>query len=213
MKQLIVFMIVNIVSCKAQDSPYGLRNENNEVLKVFLTQQSTFSYVDRNFFNKNFSKHFSSSFKTNKRFYKNADSICRVSSDTTKLKFYCSLADSFKTHSLLLKDEDLDFLIRKYDKEKEAFMLNLDSLLFDTTLRQHSDNYYKKIDYNKYDGIPAINEFPSIRIYNLYFNESKNIAIVVYSIVSERINSTTLLYYLLEKKDGIWWKPLGSLKL
>jgi hypothetical protein len=214
MKQVFILIIsLSIISCKAQDVIIELNNEEQEVLKIFLMQQDLNSYVDNHFFNKNLVKRFNGNYRRHRKFYKNADSICKFSLDTTKLKFYCSLADSFKAHSFLLDDNNLNFLINKYDTEKGKYELNLDKLLSKTTLRKHSGKYYKKITYNKYDGIPNLNEFPSIRINNLYFNEEKDVAIVAYSIVSERINSATSGFYMLEKRDNIWWKPIGSIKL
>lgn len=104
-------------------------------------------------------------------------------------------------------------MVNKYDKKEERNVININSLISETSIHKHSNEYYNKLDYNRYDGIPDLNEFPSIRVNNIYFSEKKNVAIVAYSLVSERINSITSGFYLMEKKDNIWWKPLGNLKL
>jgi len=170
-------------------------------------------YLDKHFFRKNLIKSFKSDYLRNKKFYGVADSICNKSTDSTKLKFYCPLADSFKLYDNLLINSDLNFLTNKYDKKEERNVININVLISETSIQKHSNEYYNKLDYNRYDGIPDLNEFPSIRINNIYFNEKKNVAIIAYSLVSERINSITSEFYLMEKKDNIWWKPLGNLKL
>lgn len=208
-----IALCIYFISCNAQEKTITLNNDQTEVLKVFLKQQEQYSYVDCHFFNKNLIKKFSRDYLYNREFFRISDSVCSSSADKTKLRFYCPLADSFKVFDKLLTEEDLKFLVKKYNYKKQKFIMNIDSLINNSSLRKHSKDYYAKIKYEKYDGIPELNEFPSIRINNLYFNKKNNVPIVVYSLVYNRVNSVISSFYILEKKNNIWWKPIGNLKI
>lgn len=213
MKQIIIITLSLIFfSCKSQDLSQNMSNEQEEVLKVFLNQQDLYSYVDKHFFNKNHIKRFIGDYKNNRRHYRNSDSICQTSIDTLKLKFYCPLADALKKFDILLTDSDMEFLLNKYDYEKEKFVMNLKNVILGTTLLRHTDDYYNRIEYDKYGGIPSLIEFPSIHIENLYFDSAKTTAIIAYSKVTGRYNQTKTLFYILQKKNGVWWKPIGHLQ-
>ena len=210
----IIFLIIylTIISCNAQNLSIELDKEEKEVLNVFLQNQKR-GFLDKHYFKKNLIKKFKGDYLRNIKLYNVADSVCNKSSDISKLKFYCPLADSFKTFVNLLSKNDLNFLVSKYDRNEKRNIINIDALIKGTKILKHSDEYYRKIDYSRYDGIPDLNEFPSIRVNNIYFNENQNIAIISYSIVSTQINSVISGFYLMEKKDNIWWKPIGNLKI
>lgn len=208
----IYFLFFSFLSCNAQKEVIKFSYEQNEVLKTFLRQQKLYTYVDKHFFNRNRIRRFVGDYKNNRRLYRVSDSVCKTSSDTIKLKFYCPISDSFKKNANLFTDNELNIMLKKYNIDNKKVLLELDTLISNTTLKEHSLEYYNQIDYSKFDGIPNLNEFPSIRIDNIYFNETKSAAVIAYTLVYERINSSSSGFYLLEKKDNIWWKPLGNLK-
>lgn len=203
---------ISIISCHTQNLSIELDGEQKKVLNIFLQNQKR-GFLDKHYFKKNLIKKFKADYLRSTKLYNVADSICSESSDSKKLKFYCPIADSFKIYDSLLTNNDLNFLIGKYDRNEERNVFNIDVLIKGTNILKHSDEYYRKIDYDRYDGVPDLNEFPSIRINNIYFNENHNIAIISYSLVSEQINSITSGFYLMEKKDNISWKPIGNLKI
>ncbi len=172
------------------------------------------SYIDKHVFNKNRINLFNGKYIQHKKHFSTYDSICRNDRDTTRLKFYCPLADGFKMYDDILTQKDLDFLLTKYGKEEkqDMILLEMDSILPKTVLKEHSKEYYDKIDYENYKEAASLNEFPSVQIDNIYFNENKQVAIIAYTLLVPT-NETVSNFYILKKIDRIWWKPIGTFKL
>ena len=214
MKNLIlIFVFLSFVSCKSQKETFKFSEEHYEILEVFLSQQNTFSFLDRHFFNKNDIIQFCGDYRKSKKIFSKADSICKYSKEIEKRKFYCPLADSFKIYDGLLSQKDLIFMQEKYRLKKEKKTVEIDSLIETIGLSAHSTNYYKEINYEDYRSFTELEEYPSIQLNNIYFNEDRNVVVISYSIVSEGIKPISSRFYLLEKRDNLWWKPLGNLKL
>jgi len=182
------------------------------VLNKFFYQMDLHSFVDKHFFDKNLIQLFNGKYNHHLRMFKNSDSICKNSKDTLKRKISCPIADVFKVYDTTLNEKDLLFLSEKYNIKGKRRLINLDSVILETTLRKHSKQYYDNIEYDKYSSISNLNEFPSIRIENLYYNKERDVAIVAYSIVSTTTQISTN-FYILKKMDGIWWKPLGAFRI
>jgi len=208
----LVFLIT-VLSCKSQNtSTSNLDSVDLEVIELFLGQMGPEYYADKHLFYRNRIDLFSGKYRYHQQFYINADSICKNDKDTLRLKFYCPLADTFKKFDGLLNEEDLSFLRDKYDLKKEKIKISLDSMWQNVFVLKHSDDYYSQVNYNEYRGIPDINEFPSIQIENLYYNERRDVAIIAYAIVegpSQGVNS----FFLFKKIRNIWWKPIGAFKI
>lgn len=201
--------------CKAQKINTKLSSEEYEVLSVFLKAQNIRGYVNKFFLNKNEITMFTGRYDYNKKFYDAADSICKTSLDTTKLKFYCPLADKFKIYNHLLTEEDFIYMVSKYDKIGNQLTLDFKRLKLGRFLKEHSDKFYNQFINDLNDSIMIDNEeFPSIQINNLYFNKEKDVAIVSYMVVHKpKPNySSTSGFYILKRLNNIWWKPLGNLK-
>lgn len=187
-------------------------NTNSEVLSVFLLNMQPQLYLDKNFSGKNFIKYFNSKYRKHLSIFRKADSICNNSKEINKTRISCPLADSFKVYNTILSEKDLIYLSKFYKKDTTKEVLNVKKLIKTSMTREHSEDFYKKRDYNEYSNEQDIMEFPSIRIENLYFNKKKDVAIIAYSIASSPKDSN-LNFFILVKKKNLWWKPIGSLKL
>lgn len=214
MRYLLVFIFFSFLynSCKAQKSIEELKSNEVEVLKTFLMQFEFYGYLDHHLFNKNLIQKFIADYERNKKFYEFSIEICNSDKDSLNSAFYCSAADSFKDYVFLISDDDIKYLLDTYDKEKRKVVLNIFPILERTNFKEHSKVYYSKVDYDEYYGIPDLNELPTIFINNLYFNKKRNIAIIAYSVIKRRNNGIVSSFYILEKKNDIWWKPVGNLK-
>jgi len=212
---IIIIFILTLSSCNSQNKEeIKLNHGNYEVLTVFLNTQRIDTYLDKHFFKKNLIQLFYGKYQHHKKIFKNSDSICKFSRDTVQLKMSCQIAEAFKKYDNLLSQNDLDFLLKKYEnKRKENIvLLEIDTIISNTSLREHSKEYYNKIKYDEYGGIPDIGEYPSVQIENVYFNQFKNVAIVAYSVItSSKVIETN--FFLLEKTIDLKWEPIGSLKL
>ena len=201
-----------VASCKAQNKLDVIANNDQEVLVAFFNQMEMFSYLDKNVSGKNNIELFAGKYRHHRGFFKNSDSICKNSKDIERLKISCPLADAFKMYDTLLSDNDLGYLIDLYKGNSRNDTLNLENILSKTSLQQHSDKYYQEVEYDQYGGIPDLDEFPSIRIENLYYNQEKSVAIVAYSIVLGP-RQTESNFYMFKMMDGVWWKPMGAFKI
>jgi len=214
MKKTICLLIIvlSLAQCKTQQQDFAADSVKNDIYRAFLKQMKPYSYLDKNFSNKNLIESFNSKYNLNKQMFKTSDSMCKNSTDLSQRKFYCSLADSFQVYDTLLSRKELGLLTIKYNKDSEKNLLDVDALIQDIPFRMHSEKFYEKINYGVYGGIPNLKEFPSIRIENLYFSSNKNIAIIAFSSVVSPTQVDTN-FYILEKKNGIWRKPIGAFKI
>jgi hypothetical protein len=220
MKPFLFFTFLLIFfSCKSQENfkKASLDNTDYKVLEVFLNQMKISSYTEKHLFNRNFIKLFNGKYRQHKKTFKTSDSICKYSKDTLKLRIFCPLADTFKYYENILSEEDLNFLIKKYDKEEDIQIIDLKQISERTLILEHSNFYYDNIDYKKYGRIPDyksisnFNEFPSIHIENIYYNKEKDVAIVAYSI-ADPLTHEAVNFFILKQIKKIWWKPLGAFK-
>lgn len=211
----ILFLLCSFqFSCVAQKNDIIEFNQTDyEVLNVFLEQVKDYSFIDKHFFAKDLISNFIGKYKYHEDFQRNADSICKLSKEIDKKKFYCPLADKFSFFEGLLNENDLDYLNDSYstDQGKMKTMI-IDSIIGEKPLKKHSERYYQNVEYEKNYTKSDVVEYPSIRIQNLYYNKNKSVAIVAYSIFNNSIE-TDNNFFILEKKDNIWWKPLGIFKL
>lgn len=215
MKKIYLLLLLSVTSCKSQVKTLIDNSEiDNEILTVFFNSMKPYSYIDTNLQEINLINQFIGNYNYNIRFYKNADSICKNSDNFVKLKFYCPIADSFSKFYNILNKEDLVFLKKEYYTSNKLRIIELDTILSNTIpLLQHSKEYYEKVDYNSYLSLANIDEFPSIRILNIFYNEDKTVAIIPYRIIESPITHTKPSYFILKKIKNIWWKPIGNLKL
>ncbi|RMB56525.1 hypothetical protein EAX61_14040 [Dokdonia sinensis] len=205
-------------SCVAQKATIQEFDQNKrDALRVFLNNQKSYTFVDENVIKVTGIKKFVGRYRKARSLYRTADKICGTSKDTYELKFYCPIKDSFSIYENLLNEDDLFYILNNFDK----FHLTLPSKLpLDTlwgenvqSLKKHSEQFYNALDYNRYDGNPNIDEYPSLRIYGCLLNENKTVAIIPYNHVHMGVNHGRVNFFLLKKMDGIWWKPIGPLKI
>lgn len=214
MKRILIFLLCLLqFSCAAQGSnEMDLSVTDYSVLGRFLEQAEPYTYVDNHFFDENMITRFIGKYEYHINFQRNADSICRLSEDMEKKKFYCPLADKFAYLEGLLDENDLDYLEDNYNQPGQAQTMKIDSIITDNRLKRHSESYYQNIDYEKNLLRIETSEFPSIRIQNLYYTKDRSVAIIAYSIFSNSIKAENN-FFILKNIDDIWWKPLGSFQL
>ena len=213
MKQILGIRLLSIMcfSCKAQD--YNkLKPDDYEIINIFLNNMKSYSYLDEKIISeKGLLKKFEGRFNYQLQFFTNADSICSHSKDTIKVKFYCPLAKTFEKYNNVLSDEDFEFLKKTYNNKEEIKIIKIKEIE-NTTIQEHSMRYYNNVNYKKFKVIPNFNEFPSIRIREIYYTKNKQVAIIAYGI-KESYSSGYLNYFILKKQKNIWWEPIGSIKL
>lgn len=209
-KVIVLFFVLTFFSCKSQEKADLLNKEDYEIINIFLENMEEYSFLDVNFLNRSFSSSFTNKFRYQNKFYRNADSICKTSKDTVKIKFYCPIADNLKRHYNVLNDNDLDYLLNNYKNSGRIIQMDLTEILR-TDFNKHSEKYYSNVIYDKFSKNQVVNEFPSIRISNIYYNKDKDVAVVAYQIVTSITNIDTN-YFILKKVRDVWWKPLGQLK-
>lgn len=194
---LISVLIVSFSSCKAQhSSKTELKNTDYEIIILFLNQLYPQNYhLLKDINTRDLTDEFIGKYRHHQKTFKTSDSICANSSDTLKLKISCPIADSFKKYNEALTGNDLDYLKENYSNMRKFESLDI--------MRIFENIGMLKI---------AREDNQSLEINNLYYNERKNVAIIAYSIITAQ-NLHTTNFYLLQKIDDIWWKPIGPLKL
>lgn len=215
MKNIIFLLVIGVLnfSCNAQKVKVLELNETDEeVVSIFLEEVKAYTFVDKHFFNENLITEFIEKYKYHQRFQRNADSICRLSQEIDKKKFYCPLADNLFFFKDLFDESDLTYLSENYNNDGKILTMQIDSILNHKQLKTHSKNYYKNVDYNDNSYKTDVQEYPSIRIQNLYYNKNKSLAIVAYSNYNISVENDNN-FFILKMIDDVWWKPLGSFKL
>lgn len=213
MKSFLI-LVVFISSCKAlRIADIVFDDESYEIINAFLgLHAKEYYYFDKFLLNGKFNNAYSGRYKYSKRFFKNADSICRTDTDTTRLKFFCPVAENYEVYENLLTDEDFNYIANKYREDKEPIPFNLNKITTDF-VRLHSKEYYDKVSYTEYNPKFSVDEFPTIRIHGLYFTEDKQTAIVAYSIPSSITGSSGLAYVVFKKQRRIWWKYITTIQV
>jgi len=201
-----------LFSCKAQKNKLAsITSEDYELINLLLHHSKSYSFLDQNVLNKPYEVKFRGSYLKQKQLFLKAQEVCENEKDIERLKFYCPLADSFKKYNGLLTEEDFDYFVETYKKDQSDQVIDFKKL-GNSTIQNHSQKYYKNIDYQNFKITPEINEYPSIRILGVYFTKDKQLALLAY------INSTSYLgggvsYYIFKKQKNIWWKPIGAIAL
>lgn len=212
-KILLFLLFLFTTSCKSQIKKTIVNSDTQkEVLAIFFSQLDSNSYVDTTFYNTNRVNYFQSKYKSQVKAFKSSDSICKNSSDINKKRISCPIADSFQKYDNLLSDTDLSYIETKYLNNSSEISVEIENIIDNYILLKHSEDYYKNFDINIYSANIEINEFPSVRIENLYFNQKQDVAIISYAIASTPTSSYSN-FFIIKFIDGIWWKPLGSFKI
>ncbi|RMB56527.1 hypothetical protein EAX61_14050 [Dokdonia sinensis] len=212
----IICLLLSTAQCKSQNSAsrLSIKEKDTEAFVTFFNTQKMYSYIDKNVMGADLILNFIGRYKHNIKFYRTADSICKKDQDLERLKFYCPLADSFSRFEGLLDASDFEYLRAEYESSRKPRELNVESIISQTIpLLKHSDIYYEQVDYTRYDGVPKIDEFPSIRVLDYYITKNEDVAIIVYVTEGPGIRHGRASYFLLKKMDDIWWKPIGPLKI
>lgn len=204
----ILILILSLV-IKDENSSYGL-HQDYEILEIFLSQMKDDSYLNQNIKGDRdeFNRYLALRKNDISRFYLSYDSICNNSKNTITSTRFCSLANSYlKTYSFLEKVE-----INKNDiidsKINNIGKIDFEKLLHIKVLK-HSKSFY---DIGIYDwaSVYKLEEEPSINIRGLYYTKNQQKAFIKYSI-NVKGGLGQIKIFLLQKKKGLLWKPIGSI--
>ena len=202
-------MLFTVLSCKAQTKDNTkLSKGDYEVLSEFLLQFDVWKDYFLNekiVFSKGNSEKFINKYNYQQNFYESMKYACHNSKDTLFLKTACPLADALKPYINLYTEKDFDEIKKSVKNRNTPFKINLAELGRQKNIKKHSNQYYLK---SKDD----LNEFPSIQLNGIYYNKDKNAVTIAYQIINKGLNDNSERFFLLIKKDNVWWKPLGNLK-
>ena len=196
-KILIVILLLVSISCKSQKENNLITLDKNdyEVINIFLGNLSkdNFRIID-SISGNNQILNFTGRYLHHVKSFKRADSICRTSTDTLRLKISCPIANGLYRFNNVFSSEEIEDLKQKYN----------------------TSNQYENIDLNQitsFDSTYIDNQgLSSLRIDNLYYANGRNTAVVAYSTISIS-NEIYTNFFVMEKIRNIWWKPIGSFKL
>ncbi|GER59919.1 hypothetical protein ULMA_20270 [Patiriisocius marinus] len=210
-KYLIFFLLISFpIWSQRELVNFEIIEENieREVLSKFLWELPNYTHLDNEI--KGFDKpeNIINRVKRNLQSYKNNDSICRYSNNIEQLRIACQISEGLSDFANLFTEEDFNYLKETYSVESKTRALDVDSYIKKGfILKKHSKEYYNEKKKQKSFTTNIFEGYPSVVIYDIYYTENKEIAIIIYG-----YNHTHGMpgYFILQNVRGIYWRIISK---